>query len=408
MTETGVPAIQIQDLSKQYRRYSMAGISTIKDLFVKGFLGRERVARDTFWALRNVTLAVPEGRTIGLIGPNGSGKSTLLKLITGILKPTAGSISVNGRISALIELGAGFHPEFTGRENVYLNGAMLGMSKAEISDRFDEIVGFAELEEFIDAPVKTYSSGMYMRLGFAVAVAVEPDVLLVDEILAVGDESFQHKCLRRINEIQNRGRTILFVSHDLSKVEKLCHMVAWLDHGTLRMAGEPQAVIDAYLADVDRADERALRAVNKATEHQRWGTREVEITGVRMLDARGEERAIFDSGEPVVIEIAYRADRRVEDPVFGIGLFRSDGLQCYGSNTDIDGVTLPYVEGEGTVRFVADGLDLLAGEYLLDCAVHRRDHHPYDYHVRLYRFAVRSEIKDSGVFRPAHRWEDRR
>lgn len=405
MAEAGVAAIRIQDLSKQYRRYSMGGISTIKDLFVKGFLGRERVARDTFWALKDVNMAVPEGTTVGLIGPNGSGKSTLLKLITGILKPTAGSISVNGRISALIELGAGFHPEFTGRENVYLNGAMLGMSKAEISDRFDEIVGFAELEEFIDAPVKTYSSGMYMRLGFAVAVAIEPDVLLVDEILAVGDESFQHKCLRRINEIQDRGRTILFVSHDLSKVEKLCHMVAWLDHGALRMAGEPQAVIDAYLAEVEKADERALRAVNKATEHQRWGTREVEIMGVRMLDARGAERVIFESGEPAGIEIAYRADQRVEDPVFGIGLFRSDGLQCYGSNTDIDGLTVPHVEGEGTVRFVADSLDLLAGEYLLDCAVHRRDHHPYDYHVRLYRFAVRSEIKDSGVFRPSHRWE---
>jgi ABC-2 type transport system ATP-binding protein/lipopolysaccharide transport system ATP-binding protein len=405
VAETGVPAIRIQDLSKQYRRYSMSGISTVKDLFVKGVFRRGTVTRDAFWALKNVNLAVPEGKTLGLIGPNGSGKSTLLKLITGILKPTSGAISVNGRISALIELGAGFHPEFTGRENVHLNGVMLGMRRPEIDAKFDEIVRFAELEEFIDAPVKTYSSGMYMRLGFAVAVAIEPDVLLVDEILAVGDESFQHKCLRRIHEMQDRGRTILFVSHDLGRVEKLCHQVAWLDHGALIRTGESREVIDAYLEAVDKADVEAIRTANRENSHRRWGTREVEITRIRTLGRGGDEQVLFGTGESFVLEISYRAATRTENPVFGVGIFKDDGVCCYGSNTGIDGLSIPAIEGEGIVRFVVERLDLVEGDYLLDLAVHTPGGHAYDYHSRSHRFAIRSPIKDTGVFRPGHTWE---
>ena len=238
---------------------------------------------------------------------------------------------------------------------------MLGMRRPEIDAKFDEIVRFAELEEFIDAPVKTYSSGMYMRLGFAVAVAIEPDILLVDEILAVGDESFQHKCLRRIHEMQDRGRTILFVSHDLGRVEKLCHQVAWLDHGALIRTGESREVIDAYLEAVDKADVEAIRTANRENSHRRWGTREVEITRIRTLGRGGDEQVLFGTGESFVLEISYRAATRTENPVFGVGIFKDDGVCCYGSNTGIDGLSIPAIEGEGIVRFVVERLDPRGG-----------------------------------------------
>ena len=210
--------------------------------------------------MQDVTFTVPRGRTLGVIGRNGSGKSTLLKLVAGITKPTTGTVRVNGRISALIELGAGFHPEISGRENVFINGIMLGLTKREIARRFDEIVEFAELQEFIDAPVKTYSSGMYMRLGFAVAIHVDPDVLLVDEVLAVGDEGFTHKCLDKFAEFKRRGKTILLVTHSLGLVERFCDEALWMDGGKMKAMGDPKRVVGAYVTDVEVAEEQQLAA----------------------------------------------------------------------------------------------------------------------------------------------------
>ena len=288
--------------------------------------------RDVPRAARRVVL-VAAGRTYGIIGRNGSGKSTALKLVAGITKPTSGSVKVTGRISALIELGAGFHPEISGRENVYINGIMLGLSKREIARRFDEIVEFAELQDFIDAPVKTYSSGMYMRLGFAVAIHVDPDVLLVDEVLAVGDEGFTHKCLDKFGEFRRRGKTILLVTHSLGLVERFCDEVLWLDAGQARASGDPRRVVGMYVTDVERSEERQLArddqrkreatdaapaaeargsgvpapAVDatgtpqdmfQATEG-RWGSREVEITDVTVLAADGQAGHVFQSGEPL-------------------------------------------------------------------------------------------------------------
>jgi ABC-type polysaccharide/polyol phosphate transport system ATPase subunit len=244
-------AIELANVTKVYRRYSGKHFATLKSAFLQRSILRDLQPSETFVALRDVSFTVPKGSTFGVIGRNGSGKSTALKLVAGITKPTSGSVSVQGRISALIELGAGFHPEISGRENVFINGIMLGLSKREIQNRFDEIVEFAELKEFIDAPVKTYSSGMYMRLGFAVAINVDPDVLLVDEVLAVGDESFQVRCRERIDQLWGEGRTILIVAHSVLTIRKLCSHALWLDGGTVRSAGAVRAVTDAYEATFD-------------------------------------------------------------------------------------------------------------------------------------------------------------
>ena len=254
-------AIEVLHASKVYRRFShKRQFATLKSALLSRSLIRDLRPDETFTAMRDVSFTVPAGRTLGVIGRNGSGKSTMLKLVAGITKPTQGTVTVNGRISALIELGAGFHPEISGRENVFINGIMLGLSKREIARRFDEIVEFAELQDFIDAPVKTYSSGMYMRLGFAVAIHVDPDVLLVDEVLAVGDEGFTHKCLDKFAEFKRRGKTILLVTHSLGLVERFCDEALWLDGGRMKGMGDPKRIVGAYITDVEVTEEQQLAA----------------------------------------------------------------------------------------------------------------------------------------------------
>ena len=240
------PAIELVNVSKVYRRYGGRQFATLKSALLQRSILRTLKPRETFSALTDVSFTVPKGSTYGVIGPNGSGKSTALKLVAGITKPTTGTVRVQGRISALIELGAGFHPEISGRENVFINGIMLGLTKRQIHERFDEIVEFAELTDFIDAPVKTYSSGMYMRLGFAVAIHVDPDVLLVDEVLAVGDQQFQAKCIRKIYQLKAAGHTLICVSHSGSLIEELCDTGLWLDHGRVIAQGEAHEVVRAY------------------------------------------------------------------------------------------------------------------------------------------------------------------
>jgi lipopolysaccharide transport system ATP-binding protein len=407
-------AVSLRDVSKRFRLRRAGQVSTVKDLFVQLFArgrGPGLFAGEELWALRDVSLDLGRGRMTGIIGSNGSGKSTLLKVLGGILKPTTGQVSVRGRVSALIELGAGFHPEFTGRENIFVNGVLLGLSRAEIRARFDEIVAFAGLEPFVDNPVKTYSSGMYMRLGFAIAVTVDPDILLIDEVLAVGDEVFQHRCVGKIQEFKARGKTIVLVSHDLGSIERLCDEAVWLDGGRLQVQGETREVVGRYLDHVAREEARALGVEHSQAEvlartgtAARWGTREVELLRVRLSDRDGSERYLFETGEPCTVHLTFRANRPIEDPVFGIGVYRKDGVCCYGTNTAVDGIALGKVHGEGEVSVQIERLDLIQGEYLLDVAVHARDGHPYDYHSRLYAFAVRSRVRDTGVARLAHRW----
>src|SRR5499427_7605109 len=253
-------AIELVNVSKVYRRYSGRQFSTLKSALLQRSLLENLRPNEVFPALTDVSFSVPRGSTYGIVGKNGSGKSTALKLVAGITKPTSGRVRVDGRISALIELGAGFHPEISGRENVFINGIMLGLTKREIQKRFDEIVEFAELKEFIDAPVKTYSSGMYMRLGFAVAINVDPDVLLVDEVLAVGDEGFTHKCLDKFGEFKRRGKTILLVTHSLDLVKRFCDEAIWLDEGQALASGDPKRIVGAYLTDIEQREEQELAA----------------------------------------------------------------------------------------------------------------------------------------------------
>jgi len=278
-------AIEVVNVSRVYQKYSARHrFQTFKSALVKGDFVKSIRADELVTALDDISFNVEKGQTLGLIGENGSGKSTMLKIVAGIAKPSSGSVATNGKVSALIELGAGFHPEISGRENVFINGIMLGLSKKEITAKFDEIVRFAELEDFIDAPVKTYSSGMYMRLGFSVAINVHPEILLIDEVLAVGDASFIPKCLDRIDDFRRRKKTILFVSHDLATVEKICDRVIWLKNGRIAASGEPKRIVDAYLQDVtvkqEKAFEKKSEAVAVATEvaveerrENRWGRR---------------------------------------------------------------------------------------------------------------------------------------
>jgi ABC-type polysaccharide/polyol phosphate transport system ATPase subunit len=426
------PAIRLSHATKIYRRYGGRRFSTLKSALLSGDLVKQLRPEETFQALKDVSFDVPKGSTFGVVGRNGSGKSTTLKLVAGITKPTSGTVTVDGRISALIELGAGFHPEISGRENVFINGIMLGLTKREIQKRFDEIVEFAELSEFIDAPVKTYSSGMYMRLGFAVAIHVDPDVLLVDEVLAVGDEGFTHKCLDKFGEFKRRGKTILLVTHSLGLVERFCDEAVWLDSGLKKAEGDPQRVIGSYVTDVARQEERFLKAadekagkdaeaagrpqpsgpavtlqemtdMNEAGEG-RWGSGAVEITSVAFQDAAGQATQVFHTGETMRVLLGVRALTPVRDFVFGIGLFTPDGLLVYGTNTDIEEMESERLEGEVQVTLDVESLDLVEGTYKLDVAVHKRDGAPYDYHRLLHTFRVKSRIKDGGIYRPKHRW----
>ena len=434
-------AIEVTRASKIYRRYShRKQFATLKSALLSRSLIRNLRPDETFTALDDISLTVPKGRTLGVIGRNGSGKSTLLKLVAGITKPSSGSVRVQGRVSALIELGAGFHPEISGRENVFINGIMLGLTKREVARRFDEIVEFAEMKEFIDAPVKTYSSGMYMRLGFAVAIHVDPEVLLVDEVLAVGDEGFTHKCLDKFGEFKRRGKTILLVTHSLGLVERFCDEALWLDRGRIKGSGDPKRIVGAYITDVGKQEEQELAAGDararesasaaiaspdepasavlpdnpvetatgpadmfRATEG-RWGSREVEITDVTLAGADGQAAHVFQSGERLDLRIRLRAPLPVDDFVVGVGIFNAEGVCCYGTNTTIAELVPERLSGDAEAVFAIESLDLVEGTYKMDVAVHKIDGYPYDYHRLLYTFRVKSRAKDVGIYRPRHSW----
>jgi len=408
-----VYAIQVENVSKNFhlkRRYKQA--ETMKSALIHWLKGRRITQKSRFFqALHDVSFDVPKGTTLGIIGSNGSGKSTLLKLMAGIHRPTAGAIKTDGRISALIELGAGFHPEFTGRENIYINGIILGLSRKDIQQRIDDIIRFSELEEFIDSPVKTYSSGMYMRLAFSIAAAVDPEILLIDEILAVGDASFQRKCQNRLNALKADGKTIVIVTHDLGALERHCDRVLWLEHGRLKAYGDVQSVVQMYLEHVTEQqrvnllEEHEDETEESSSRKRRWGSREVEIHSVNFFNGMPEPTYLFKTGDKMSIEILYKAYRPVYSPVFGIGIFRDDETYCYGTNTHIEKINVPRIEGEGTVRFCIDHLDLTSGKYFVDVAIHLEDGTPFDYHTRTYSFEVTSMIHDLGVYRPHHRWE---
>jgi len=350
----------------------------------------------TFWAIRNASFQIPKGCTVGVIGPNGAGKSSTLGLAAGTITPTEGRIRAHGRISSLLELGAGFHPDLTGRENVFLNAALLGIAREDIRKRFDAIVDFSGLKDFIDQPVKNYSSGMYVRLGFAVATEVDPDILLIDEVLAVGDIAFQLKCLDRIRQFQKRGKTLMFVSHALQTVEEFCDEAFLIHKGQLVDRGDPGTVILNMI--------RNHSGEGGGIYAQEFGTRAVEFLAVDLQDAEGRPAASFASGGVLEIRIRYRASQRIERPVFGYSIKTANGMYLYGTNTQLEGHAIEAIEGEGIFAFRFDPLLLREGNYFLSLSVHSWDH-AEQFHRRedWYPFGVRNADDAPGmVTLPTH------
>ncbi len=397
-------AIKAKDVWKDFRLFQDKNQS-LKEVFLK----RKRSNFETFWALKGVSFNVKKGVTLGLIGDNGSGKSTMLKILANILRPQKGDVEIEGKVSALLELGTGFHPELTGRENVYLNGSILGLSRKEIDKKFDTIVEFSELAQFIDTPVKNYSSGMYVRLGFAVSTNVDPDILLIDEILAVGDESFQRKSLDKLYQLKHEKKTIVLVSHALSSVADICDEAIWLDRGKVRKIGDARQVVDAYMSDVNRQEEErsGLDQSGGADIGNRWGSGEIVLSKVQILDSEGKERQIFESGEKMIVRMAYEARKEIERPVFGMIIHTRSGLVCSGTNSRIFGMVPEKLDGRGFVDYTIDELPLLGDEYVLTVGVHDfAGMHDFDFHDQKYVFRVTAmKNSDIGIFKAPGVWQ---
>jgi ABC-2 type transport system ATP-binding protein/lipopolysaccharide transport system ATP-binding protein len=400
-------AIEVRDVTKRFRRYNDRR-TNVKEIFS----GRRTRAKryDDFWALKGVSIDIPRGKTFGLIGHNGSGKSTLLKLIAGIHRPTAGTIVSHGRISAMLELGAGFHPEMSGRDNIYLNGSILGMTRKQIDAAMDTIIAFSGLEEFIDTPVKVYSSGMYVRLGFAIAVNLDPEILIVDEVIAVGDEEFQRRCFDHLYELRRKGVTIVLVTHSLGLVADLCDEAAWLDAGTLKAVGPSREVVDQYLAAVNRREAEAGEgdAVPAGDESEgktpRRGSGEIRVTKVDYLDRDGRPRPFLATGQPCTVRIAYHATKALPSVTFGLGFTTESGVQVAGPNSGYGEAAFAVEPGEGHVDFTLDALPLQPGEFLITTAVVDKGH-PYDFLDRAFVLKVRADdVTEPGLVKLTGSW----
>ena len=409
--------ISVKNVEKSFKIYNDKG-HTLKErlLFFK-----QRNSYTRHEVLRGVTLEIKKGEVAGLVGHNGCGKSTLLKLMTKIIYPDRGKIEIKGKISSLLELGAGFHPDMTGRENIYTNASIFGLTKKEIDARLDDIINFSELEEFIDSPVRTYSSGMYMILAFSVAINVDADILLIDEILAVGDARFQAKCFNKMLELKKRGITIVIVSHDLGSIERLCNRAVWIENGKIRDEGTPHDIVAEYLDDIMNKDKNENLQNKKNTKEEtekkevekeendkdrnRTGNKDIEITDIKLLNEKNEISDTYNSNDKLKIQVKYKKNNKeLHDSVFGFGIFRNDGLNCYGTNTFIDNFEKIKIQNEGIVEVEIDCIQLLEGKYYLDIAFHDEYGKPYDYIRKIENFSVYSILKDTGIFRIKHKF----
>lgn len=411
-------AIEVRNITKKFKVYLDKG-STIKEKV----LFRNRRRYEERQVLNDISFDVKKGEAVGLIGHNGCGKSTTLKLLTKIMYPDSGTIEMAGRVSSLIELGAGFHPDMSGRENIYINASIFGLSKKEIDERLEDIISFSELEDYIDNPVRTYSSGMYMRLAFSVAINVDADILLIDEILAVGDVAFQAKCFNRLREIKKAGTTIVIVSHALGQIEQICERSIWIHEGKIKEEGSPRVVDPKYMAFMSQKDTKKQKKDSKqesvdldienenkeketiGEEEKRWGSREVYMKKIDILDKEGKTCDTVHNDDRLTIRIQYKAKKKLEDVVFGIAIYRSDQTYIYGTNTLIDYSSSNVLQGEGYVDLCIDRLPLNAGEYSIDLAFHRPDGFNYDFWRDSCRISVVNEKNEVGIISLSHTWK---
>ncbi|MFH1613172.1 MAG: ABC transporter ATP-binding protein [bacterium] len=376
--------IEVKNVGLKFRLYHEK-YTTLKE-YIFHFLFKKEKCYEDFWALRNINFSIEKGEVLGIIGENGSGKSSLLKLIAGIYLPTCGNIIKQDKVSALIELGAGFQPELTGIENIFLNGSLLGFSKKEMQKKLDKIISFAELEHFIDIPIQNYSSGMYMRLGFAIATEVDTNILLIDEILAVGDEGFQKKCFQRIADFKKKGKTIIFVSHDLSSIEKICDRVILFHKGEMIFDGEPVKSISKY-RKLLYGYEKEKEVVNLGVNRQ--GSGEIKIEEVILLNKKRKVCKNFRTGDMLTISMKYQSSEFIKKPVFGLAIYREDGLQINGPNTKFSDCIINEIKNNGFVECTFPSFPLLPGHYLITVAVFDYScEHPFDFHEKLYDFYI--------------------
>jgi ABC-2 type transport system ATP-binding protein len=403
-------AIILNDVYKKFRMY-YGKSHTLKERVIL----RNRNPYEERWVLKGIDLRIREGEVVGLVGENGSGKSTLLKLMTRILYPDKGEIHVNGRVSSLIELGAGFHPDMTGRENIYTNASIFGLSRNEINKRIDSIIDFSELGYYIDNPVRYYSSGMYMRLAFSVAINVDADILLIDEILSVGDQNFQRKCISKLQEICKSGTTIVIVSHSLGQIEKLCSRSIWIDDGKIRMDGAPR---DVHLYYQDFLGKKIIEARRMAESEKesaqqdqnnvavsRNTSREAWVESVEMINRNGEVMSVFETGDKVTIRIRYSAVEPGLKAIVSVGVVREDGVHCFSTNTAIAKMHDLTLMKNGTIDFVIDNMNLLNGYYFLDVALSYPDgNRLYDYVSNASTFQMISRDGSTGLMRMEGHW----
>ena len=403
--------ISVRNVKKMFRVYRDRG-NTLKDRIL--FAGRRKY--EEHWVLNGVSFEVKRGEAIGLIGQNGCGKSTTLKMLTKILYPDEGTIEMKGRVSSLIELGAGFHPDLSGRENIYTNASIFGLSRKEIDARLEDIIAFSELEAFIDDPVRTYSSGMYMRLAFAVAINVDADILLIDEILAVGDAAFQAKCFRKLQEIKGRGTTIVIVSHAMSQLELICDRSIWVADGLVKMDGKPRDVHPRYMEWMSRKNQQEEKKKDEQETGEagetdsdgnlkRWGSGEARMTGVKVLGADGTEKTDFSPWDPFTIHIDYTAQKQLDDAVIGLAVYRSDGTLVYGTNTLIDTSSPVTLKTAGTIDLKIEGLPASNGSYSIDLALHRPDGFNYDFWRDICTIQIADKVQTPGEIALSHQWD---
>ncbi|MCS6813520.1 MAG: ABC transporter ATP-binding protein [Cyanobacteria bacterium] len=400
-------AIIVHNLGKRYARYAADRPRTIMEAALSGFRGLGKA--EQFWALRHVSFTVQFGEMLGILGHNGAGKSTLLQLIGGVGRADEGWVRVNGRIGALLDLGAGFSPDLTGRENVFVLGIAAGLTRRQVARQLQTIVEFAELEAFIDNPLRTYSSGMQMRLAFAISVHTDPQVLLVDEFLSVGDLAFQSKCLRRIADLKAAGCAIVLISHSPDQVKELCDRALWLKHGEVVAYGEPATVTRQYTMEMrvqtqqrtpNRPPQLTSNGVELKVSENRFGSLEAEIVNVQFQPAN-----ILNSGDPLIIEIQYLAHQAIHNPIFGVNLTTLKGEMCFTTNTSVQGVNISVIEGFGSIQLHLDRLDLGSGDYFVEPGIYQSNwEYAYDFHWHVYTISVNAPTSEQTLLLPPLKW----